>query len=170
MGKGKTKASSTKNENKTNIVNFTKESTFFFDITKIYPCIDNIVNKSDFIINENEIKILRKKISDIRTNLISKLIKYKEISILNEFKEHLDKIETCDSTKSKYATRINSIIFEQKNKSNKVIILSKIKNIYSKKYKKEISLSTISRIMRKHLRLNFRRVTFKNSKLNKKNY
>ena len=84
--------------------------------------LSNIGDKSDFIINENEIKILRKKISDIRINLNSKGKKYIEIGILNEFKEHLDKIETYDSTKTKHSSRINSLISEERNKSYKVIL------------------------------------------------
>ena len=39
MGKGKTKASFTKNENKTNIVNFTKESIFLLVLQKYIPAL-----------------------------------------------------------------------------------------------------------------------------------
>ena len=96
--------------------------------------------------------------------------KYKEISILDEFKVHLDKMEKCNTSKNQLASRINSIIYEERQKSNKVITLTKIRPIYYKRFKSLISISTASRIMKRHLNLHFRRISIKNSKLNKRNY
>ena len=95
--------------------------------------------------------------------------KYKEISILDEFKFNLDKMDKYNTSKSQLASRISSI-YEERQKSNKVITLKKIRTIYYKRFKSLISISTASRIMKRHLNLHFRRISIKNSKLNKRNY
>ena len=169
---GKPLKKKTQNEDKSiiNVLNFEKDSSFFFDITKIYPCLLNIKDYSSLIIDSNEVKLLSNKINEIRLSLNQRKIKYKEIPILDEFKKHLDEMQHFDNSKSTYAKRIKNIISSEKTKTNKVITLTKIRNIYIDKYKKNISLSTISRVMRRHLGLHFKRITIKNSKLNKRNY
>ena len=168
MGKKKLKKNKSINNNLINITNFKKEDSFFFDVTKIFPCIQNIKNKSELMIYEDEISPLKKKINEIRANLNSNRTKYKEINILDEFKEHLDKMEIFDTKKSIYASQINSIINSERAKNNKVITLAKIRKAYLDKYKKEISITTISRIMKRHLGLRFRKISLKNAKLEKK--
>ena len=169
---GKTLKKKTQNEDKSiiNVLNFEKDSSFFFDVTKIYPCLLNIKDYSSLIIDSNEVKLLSNKINEIRLSLNQRKIKYKEIQILDEFKKHLDEMQHFDNSKSTYAKRIKNIISSEKTKSNKVITLTKIRNIYIDKYKKNISLSAISKVMRRHLGLHFKRITIKNSKLNKRNY
>ena len=170
MGKKKLKKNKSINNNLINITNFKKDDSFFFDVTKIFPCIQSIKNKSELMIYEDEISPLKNKINEIRANLNSNRTKYKEINILDEFKEHLDKMEIFDSKKSIYASQINSIINSERAKNNKVITLAKIRKAYLDKYKKEISITTISRIMKRHLGLRFKKVSLKNAKLEKKNY
>ena len=170
MGKPKSKKTLEANKNTINIINFQKDSSFFFDITNIYPCIENIQDTSNLIINSYETKILNDKINEIRLILNQKKIKYKQIPILDEFKKHLAKMKSFYSSKSVYASRIGEIISSEKTKTNKVITLKKIKKIYNEKYYKSISVSTISRVLKRHLGLHFRRTTVMNSKLNKRNY
>ena len=56
-------------------------------------------------------------------------------------------MEKFDIKKTLLASWINSIINTERNKSNKVITLGIIRKEYFDKYKKEISISTVSRIM-----------------------
>ena len=72
--------------------------------------------------------------------------------------------------KSQYARRISDIITKEKSNSNRTITLSKIQKIYTEKFKTNISLTTISRVLRNHLDLHFKRTKIKNPKLNKLNY
>lgn len=66
--------------------------------------------------------------------------------------------------------RINNIIKEVRRESNKFIALTQIKVSYIYKYYPNISLSTVSRIMKNHLNLHFKRIKIKNPKLTKNNY
>lgn len=152
-----------------NAINFSNKSSFFFDVTKIYPCINGIDDLSKLKANPEEIGKLNEMIQTIRLN-ISKNISYKEITILPEFKAHIDNMKSFDYSKTLYAQRINDIIKEERKNNDKVITLTKIKNSYNNKFFPNISLSTVNRIIKNHLNLHFKRIKIRNPKLNKKNY
>ena len=75
-----------------------------------------------------------------------------------------------DRSKTEYGIRIKRIIEEERKDNNKAITLSAIQKKYQSIYSCRISLATISRILRNHLSLHFRRITIKNPKLNQKWY
>ena len=153
-----------------NISNFTKNVSFYFDVTKIYPLIKGIEDISKINITKEEISILEKKIKEISERTISANVKNKTINILTEFKNHIENLKEVDTTQTIYAQRIKNIIEQERKNSNKTISLKKIQTIYNSKYSPKRSLATISRIMKRHLHLHFKRITVKNPKLNKKNY
>jgi len=153
-----------------NISNFTKNVSFYFDVTKIYPLIKGIEDISKINITKEEISILEKKIKEISERTKSANVKNKTINILTEFKNHIENLKEVDTTQTIYAQRIKNIIEQERKNSNKTISLKKIQTIYNSKYSPKRSLATISRIMKRHLHLHFKRITVKNPKLNKKNY
>ena len=153
-----------------NITNFTKKDSFYFDVTKIYPLIKGIDNASEINVTEDEFLILKNKIKELSEKIISAGRKNQTINILTEFKNHLDNLKEVDSSQTIYAKRIKNIIEQERKNSNKAISLKKIQTIYNSKYSPKRSLTTISRIMKRHLHLHFKRITVKNPKLNKNNY
>jgi len=171
MGKKfKHKIIKTSKQIKVNVTNYTKNSKFFFDVTKIYPCIRKLDNISGLRLNEEEKNNLEEKIAILTFNTNKKKSNYKIINILPHFKEHLENMKLFDRTKTEYAKKIGNIIQEERSNHNKAITLSRIQMQYKTIYKKEISLVTISRILKNHLSLHFRRISIKNPKLNQKWY
>ena len=79
-------------------------------------------------------------------------------------------MKIIDRSDTPYAKKIKAIIEEERKQSNKAISLFKIQKRYKEMYNIDISLSTISRVLRRHLNLHFRRVKQKDPRLNKKNY
>ncbi len=153
-----------------NVTNYTKKSYFFFDVTKIYPCIRNLDDLLKLNPNEGEITLLNKEINNMRICLDNKNCSNKIAQILPEFNEHLQKLTKIDSTKTIYAIRVQKIIEDKRKKCNKKIKLSIINRIYNQQYKPSISITTLSRIMKNHLNLHFKRVTIKNPRLLENNY
>lgn len=90
----------------------------------MYNGIDDLMKLN---VESNEIEKLNEIINKIRTKISKKTIKYKEITILPEFKSHIEHIKLFDTSKTIYAKRINNIIKEVRRKSNKSIALTQIK-------------------------------------------
>ena len=75
-----------------------------------------------------------------------------------------------DRSKTENGIRIKRIIEEERKENNKAITLSVIQKKYQSIYSRRISLVIISRILRNHLSLYFKRITIKSPKLNQKCY
>jgi len=171
MGKKKTNINNKNNYDcKYNVTDYTAETSFFFDVTKIYPCINNLLDKSKLNFLKEEMVAINKQISAMRNDIKNKKGNNKIIEIIPEFKDSIKSMELIDRSKTTYAKKINNIIKEVKKNSSKSITLKQIKQKYEAIYKKNISLSTISRILRNHLNLHFIRKKPKNPKIIKKNY
>ena len=121
-------------------------------------------------ITENETTELSSLITKIIDKIKIKKGKSKVIEILTLFKQHFQKMKRFNRRKSQYARRISDIITKEKSNNNRTITLSRIQKIYTEKFKTNISLTTISRVLRNHLDLHFKRTKIKNPKLNKLNY
>ena len=67
-------------------------------------------------------------------------------------------MKTFDTSIDIYATRVKNIITSERNKSNRVITISKIRNIYNYNYKNSIGSSILSRVMKRHL--GFKSISF----------
>ena len=162
----------TKNNNvcKYNVTDYNIDSCFFFDVTKIYPCINNLNDYSKLNLTEDEIISINEKIKVMRSNIKIKSTNNKIIEIIPEYKNYINNMELVDRSKTTYAKKINFIIQEERKKSSKAITLKAIKQKYESTYKKSISLTTISRILKNHLNLHFIRKKAKNPKIIKKNY
>jgi transposase len=171
MGKKKKLDKNKQNSaNKYNVTNYPKSSSFFFDVTKIYPCIENLNDKLELRINNEELNKLNEVIMIMRNKLNLAKSNNNLIEIIPEFKTHFQEMKIIDRSDTPYAKKIKAIIEEERKQSNKAISLFKIQKRYKEMYNIDISLSTISRVLRRHLNLHFRRVKQKNPRLNKKNY
>lgn len=155
---------------KYNILNLKKKSYFYFDITKIYPCIQDIINISKLNFTLPEINKLKTKLNDMRSLINNKNVNNKIISILPSFKKHFQNMKKFDRKNTIYAKRIKKIIEDERIKSNKAITLAKMQNKYNQIYNPNISITTVSRIPHNHLNLYFRKTKSKNPKLYKDNY
>lgn len=139
-------------------------------MTKIYPLIIDLGNSLELKSNEGELNAIRDKIKEKANQVKLKNCKSKIIEILPSFKMHIQKMTKFDTSQTLYAKRISNIIKNERQKFNKAITLKKIQNKYIIEYKEKISLTTISRVLRNHLDLHFKRTKIKNPKLNKINY
>ena len=105
----------------------------------------------------------------MKNDLKIKNINNKTIDIIPEFKEHIFEMEKIDRTKTSYAQKIRAILETERKKNDQAITLKKIQKSYENDYKK-ISLTTISRILRNHMKLHYIKIKPKNPKLKINNY
>ena len=117
--------------------------------------------------NENDIHILNEEIN-LYENKIKLTEKEKVFDILDYFYDSLNNLNEIPKQNSDYAIKIKSIIDEYT--GIKAITLKYIKNKYKELYNKEISLMTISRILRFHLGFHYRKTKVKNPLLSSNNY
>ena len=168
MAKEKNKKQKPKNNLKFNILNFQKYHYYLFNVTKYNTFIYGIDNINDIKINTEEINLLKEQIDECNS-IKSKNTKSVVIEISPEFFDFFTKIKKHDLTKSEYAIKIKAILNDLKN-SSKNVTLKQIAKDYEKKYLKKISLSTVSRILKNHLKIRYLRTTIKNPKLEQNNY
>lgn len=149
-----------------NVFNISENT--FFNI-KMTQQINNLKEslKLNSIPNNNDINTLNNEI-----NNIIREIKFSEdknnLQVLPQFYTKLQNLKEIDKGNSLYALRVKRIIEEYN--SEKSISLSYIKNKYKVLFGKDISLMTVSRILRFHLGLHYRKTIVKNPKLLKNNY
>ena len=168
MAKRNNKKQKPKNNLKFNILNFQKYHYYLFNVTKYNNFICGIDNLNDIKINIEEINLLKEQIDECNS-IKSKNSKSVVIEISPEFFDFFTKIKKYDLTKSEYSIKIKAILNDLKN-SNKNVTLKQIAKDYEKKYHKKISLSTVSRILKIHLKIRYLRTTIKNPKLEQNNY
>ena len=128
MGKKKVN-DKTKNNNvcKYNVTDYNIDSCFFFDVTKIYPCINNLNDYSKLNLTEDEIISINEKIKVMRSSVKIKNTNNTIIEIIPEYKNYINNMELVDRSKTTYAKKINFIIQEERKKSSKAITLKPIK-------------------------------------------
>ena len=149
-----------------NILDISKECFFFIQVSKQ---LENIKKGYDekIIPDDNHISILNEEIQ--RLENIIKLDEVKDnIQILPSFYDRLINLKEMDKSKSDYSLKIKKILDEYKGEKN--ITLNNIKNIYQENYNSNLSIMTISRVLRYHLDIHYRKTVIKNPKLNEKNY
>lgn len=149
-------------------VNEISKNTYFcIQVKNNVKNIKNLIKNKNFIPNDSHIKLLKEKIHE-QQNLENEENDQNDILILSNFCKVLNNLKESDKEKTEYAKKIKEILKEKKDK--KVTSLKYIQSQYKSKYKKKISLMTISRILRHHLKMHFRKTTIKNPKLLKENY
>ena len=99
----------------------------------------------------------------IRNEIISQ-----EINILPKYYTAFENLKEINFEKSSYAQNIKYIF--EKYDGKKFITLKYIQREYEIKYNKKISLMTISRVLKKHLKFHHRKTILKNPKLSEENY
>ena len=126
MGKKKTNFNTKNNYDcKYNVTDYTTETSFFFDVTKIYPCINNLLDKSKLNFLKEEMIAINEQISAMRNDIKIKKGNNKIIDIIPEFKDSIRSMELIDRSKTTYAKKINYIIQEEKKNTSKAITLKK---------------------------------------------
>lgn len=151
-----------------NLLNFNISHYYLFIITKYTNFIKDIFDLNDIKIKDEEIAIIKKEIE--KCNQEKKVNENKiSIEILPEFFLSINEIKKFELGNSDYALKIKYILDSlQKKKLN--ITLKKISKEYLSLYGNTISISTVSRILKNHLKMNYLRTCLKNPKLEEYNY
>lgn len=141
-------------------------SFFCIQITKQINYLKDEI-KGRNLLNDNDISILNQEINNYETLINTN--EGKNVSkILTIFYDAISNLNEIPKQNSDYAKKIKKIIDEYK--GPKTITLKYIKDTYKEFYNKDISLITISRILRFHLGFQYRKTKIKNSKLEDINY
>ena len=141
-------------------------SFFCIQITKQINYLKDEI-KGRNLLNDNDISILNQEINNYETLINTN--EGKNVSkILTTFYDAISNLNEIPKQNSDYAKKIKKIIDEYK--GPKTITLKYIKDTYKEFYNKDISLITISRILRFHLGFQYRKTKIKNSKLEDINY
>lgn len=130
---------------------------FFIQVSKQ---LENIKKGYDekIIPDDNHIFILNEEIQ--RLENIIKLDEVKDnIQILPSFYDRLINLKEMDKSKSDYSLKIKKILDEHK--GEKIITLNNIKNIYQENYNSNLSIMTISRVLKYHLDIHYRKTVIK---------
>lgn len=123
--------------------------------------------KNKTLISELDINIIEKELQTISDNTTDSEAE-SEINILPNFYFNFINFKEIPKYNSNYAIKIKSIIDNHKN--NRVLTLKTIKAKYKELYNSDISCKTISRILRTHLNIHYRKTLLKNPKLIKDDY
>ena len=127
-----------------NIVNFSKNDFFIFDVTKILSCIYKFYDLNAILATEDEKNTIIKNIDDlIANNEFIQNSKTQHFDINQNFYRVLKSMKKIDRTNTFYGSRINYIISKYKRKDK--IKLKNLCEIYFNIYKEYISKTTISR-------------------------
>ena len=151
-----------------NILNFKESNYYLFNVTSYTNIIYGITDKNCIKINNEELQLFLNEI-DVCNQIKSKSAKNNIIEIQAEFFNFFNNYEKRDLHKSEYAQKINYIIdYLRKQKEN--LTLKKICMCYDNFYKKKISITTASRILKNHLSIKYLKTSIKNPKLEENNY
>lgn len=159
------------NQSKIKLSNFKPNSflssdSFFIQVPKLNSFLTKISVKNDLFEPDELLKIMNNKIEILKEN-IGQNCPENKINILPEFAENISASFELRKDNSLYAQNIQKIIDTFKDEK---FTLKSIKDIYVKNYEKNISLMTISRILRYHLGYHFRKTSVKNPKLKENEY
>ena len=169
MGKKfKSKKSKSSNNIQFNICNFEVNHYYLFIVTRYISLLKGIKNLNCIKPNKEEVDMLEKEINKCICNNPNKK-DLKVITIMPNFYKVFKEMKKLDCKTSEYAKNISFILNYLKNK-NEPITLKKIAERYNYFYKIKISISTISRVLKKHLNIRFLKTVPKNPKLEEKNY
>jgi transposase len=150
-----------------NIFEISKEKICFIQLKNQISHFISRINKKLLIPDLNHANILKNEIKEIKI-LSDKNSKDKDIAIKQEFYERIINLKEMDKENTIYAKRIKEIFDEYI--GEKKITLKYIQIKYNSKYNQNISLITISRILRYHLNIRFKKTILKTPKLTGENY
>lgn len=149
-----------------NVFNISQNNYFNIQIIKQLDNLKQALKNKKFPSNI-DLNILNNEINNINKE-ITYSEKINQLEILPEFYSKLINLKEMDKSKSFYATRIKRIMEEYN--LEKSISLSYIKNKYKELFNQDISIMTISRVLRFHLGMHYRKTIIKNPKLQKDKY
>lgn len=152
---------------KFNIANYKEQNSFFFDSTKYIGLLYAIYDMNELKYSEEDFEIINQEIEKciLKKNEINSP---KQTEILPEFLNSIKCLIPLDSTETNYAKNIRNIVKDINER--RLLSLRKIKALYKQKYQSDISITTISRVLKNHLNLHYLKTTIKNKKLNTDKY
>ena len=150
---------------KFNPINYLKKKSFSIIITKFRDFLNSISPQKDLITNSNLLNLVKNKIN-VLSNLIKKGEKTKNIKDSNEFYQIFQSLTQIKRSDSEYGKRIKQIIHNNKDQR---LTLKLIYEEYKNLYNENISIMTVSRVLRFHLGYHFRKTSIKNPKLEDNN-
>lgn len=149
------------------ILNFQKESTFFFKLTNFNKILKNFssikvlnFDEQDIDIIKKEIKLYHSLIKDNKNNILIDVLKY--------YANRIKDMKEVDQSNSEKAIKIKEIIDNYNGK--KRLTLKMICIEYYKQHSKTISKMTVSRILRNKLKMRYKKTVLKSQKLSEENY
>ena len=150
-----------------NLLNFNKDDTFFWDITKFTNLIYGIFDLEEIKPNENEILFIKNKISELdKVNNNKNEDKQKKIEILPLFKSIFDSISSNNISYSDSLTNDIKNIIDNYEPSKTFYIKTIQKDLIDKKNNYS-SNKKIYNILKKKLGFRFLNTTIKNKSLDK---
>lgn len=168
MGKRKVQKKYKKCSPKFNISSFNENDYYLFNVTRYRYIISNIKNLNDIKAKDEDIKIIKDEI-----NLCNSFKEVKSelnvIKILPEYFKVIKNMTKTDLKHTEYAKKIQYIINDLK-KNKIAITLKQISKKYKEIYDKSISITTVSRILKKHLNIRHLKTSIKNPKLHDNDY
>lgn len=145
-------------------LHFNFQHKFYYEIRKYSFFIRFVDDQNDYKPLNNEIKLLEDYIFNNRKYIHSNEENNNIISILPTFAKAISNLKKLPKLINPIHQNIKEI-FEENRKNNCKNSISKIREIYAKKYDKTLSIKTIHRIMRNKLLLNFKKSILKPKKL-----
>lgn len=145
-------------------LHFNFQHKFYYEIRKYSFFIRFVDDQNDYKPLNNEIKLLEDYIFNNRKYIHSNEENNNIISILPTFAKAISNLKKLPKLINPIHQNIKEI-FEENRKNNCKNSISKIREIYAKKYDKILSIKTIHRIMRNKLLLNFKKSILKPKKL-----
>lgn len=139
---------------------FNIENSFYYEIRKYSFFLRFVKDQNDFKLLNDEVKLLEDLIFNNRKSISSLQNNNNIISILPIYAKAISNLKELPRLNNPIHQNIKEIFKECRNKNVKISI-SKIKELYSQKYDKILSIKTIHRIMKNKLYLFFRKSMLK---------
>ena len=149
------------------VTEIVENSYFFIQVSHNVEKFKKKIISDKIIPDPSHIDILNSEINFCNTKNKNN-IALKSVDILKNFYENFMKMKEMPKHNTIYANNIKEIL--KGYNGEKKITLKIIQSLYQSKYHKHLSLMTISRILKNHLNMHFRKTVLKNPILNKSNY
>lgn len=158
----------TNNDIKFNICNFTPKNFYLFIVPRYNSFLFGIKNLNSIKPNYEEIDNIEKEINEC-VNKYQNKNNIKSINIMPNFYKIFKDMKKIDTKNSEYGKNIKFIIDILK-KNNEIITLKKIAEKYNQLFNIKISITTVSRVLKRHLNIRYLKTAIKNPKLEEYNY
>ena len=146
----------TNNDIKFNICNFTPKNFYLFIVPRYNSFLFGIKNLNSIKPNYEEIDNIEKEINEC-VNKYQNKNNIKSINIMPNFYKIFKDMKKIDTKNSEYGKNIKFIIDILK-KNNEIITLKKIAEKYNQLFNIKISITTVSRVLKRHLNIRYLKI------------